>query len=213
MTGLLLAVAAYLVLRYVLGPISEQGHGKPTIGMTADFGFLRCLIGFTTGMLVYEFYKDRSGYLLFKNSWCFLLLFFGALTAMHFGITDILIVAFFPFILISAAYNETILKRVLNWRVFQRLGDWSFSIYMVHTPIMITLILLQLKKNPDLLALTKKVAQPNYAGSAIACVVVLIITLLLSAFTYRFVEIPARNYFNRLFNTRQKKITPGTLEV
>jgi peptidoglycan/LPS O-acetylase OafA/YrhL len=181
--------------------------------MTADFGFFRCLIGFMGGMLIYEFYKNRGGYRLFKNSWCFILLFFGALTAMHFAIMDVLIVAFFPLILLCAAYNGTTLKRVLDWRVFQRLGDWSFSIYMVHTPIMITLILLQLKKNPDLLAAGKKIVTPNYTGNVIACIVVLVITLLLSAFTYRFIEIPARNYLNKVFKTKEPRITVESMEV
>ncbi|MEO8862105.1 MAG: hypothetical protein ABI358_11815 [Ginsengibacter sp.] len=54
---------------------------------------------------------------------------------MHFGVVDIIIIAFFPFILLPAAYNNTELKRILDIRALQRLGDWSFSIYMVHIPI------------------------------------------------------------------------------
>ena len=204
--ALLVIIGLYIFLKYVLGPVSVEGKGDASISMTADFGFLRCLIGFMSGMLLYEFYKSRDGYSLFKNSWCFVLLFFCVLAGLHFAVMDILVVALFPLVLLSAAYNETTAKRVLNTRLFQRLGDWSFSIYMVHTPIMLTLISLQIKKNPDLLALSKKVVQPDYGKNVVACIVVLVLTLLISAFTYRFIEIPMRNYLNKLFKTKQPKI-------
>ena len=41
---------------------------------------------------------------------------------IHFSFT-IIIVAFFPLIIISAAYNQSIVKRILDTRVLQRMGD------------------------------------------------------------------------------------------
>jgi peptidoglycan/LPS O-acetylase OafA/YrhL len=41
-------------------------------------------------------------------------------------------VAFFPLVILSAACNADFVKRVLETKPLQRLGEWSFSIYMVH---------------------------------------------------------------------------------
>ena len=127
---LLLITGYYVALKYWIGPIAFSGQpGKPTINLVSDFGFLRCMAGFMLGMLLYEFYATRFGYTILKNSWAFVVFFAGVLTAMHAGIPDLLIIAFFPFIIITAAYNTTTVKKVLEWRVLQRLGDWSFSLY------------------------------------------------------------------------------------
>ena len=208
-----LAIAYYVFLKYVIGPVSQ--NPVPSINMVADFGFLRCLAGFFAGMLTFSFYERRAGFAFIKNDWFFSLFFFGVMAALHFNVMDILIIAFFPFIIITAAYNNGVVKRILDNRVLQRLGDWSFSIYMVHMPIIASFTSFAVSKNPSMLAdMHKFLSQkPNYAFGLIRCFVIVLLTLLIASLTYRFVEIPSRNYFNKLFNTRQKKITTETLEV
>jgi peptidoglycan/LPS O-acetylase OafA/YrhL len=71
---------------------------------------------------------------------------------MHFGIMDILIVAFFPVIILAAAYNQTAVKRTLDTRMLQRLGDWSFTIYMVHMPIIHIFLIFRVLKKPAMYA-------------------------------------------------------------
>jgi peptidoglycan/LPS O-acetylase OafA/YrhL len=143
----LLLIVFFVVLRYVIGPIS-YGNPGPTINFLTDFGFLRCLAGFFTGMLLFTFYEHRAGYRIIKRDWFFVLSFISGLAAMHLGFMDIIILAFFPLIIISAAYNNTIIKRILDTRVLQRLGDWSFTIYMVHMPIIFTFYMFRVNKNP-----------------------------------------------------------------
>jgi peptidoglycan/LPS O-acetylase OafA/YrhL len=142
---------------------------------------------------------------------------------MAFGVTDIVIIAFFPLILIAAAYNQTAIKKILDKHILQRLGDWSFSIYLVHVPIIFTIMTVKAAKTAVIInktigytlhAGTQPLAPaPNYMLGSVKCVVLLIATIFLSALFYRFLEIPARNYFNKIFKTKHKKITNKTLEV
>jgi peptidoglycan/LPS O-acetylase OafA/YrhL len=54
-------VVFYIFIRNIIGPISN-GHPGPTLDVTTDFGFLRCLAGFFTGMLLFTLYEQRLGY-------------------------------------------------------------------------------------------------------------------------------------------------------
>ncbi len=212
----LFLVAFYLFLRYKIGPISPNfPKGQPTINLVADFGWLRCLAGFLTGMLLFQWYKSKAAYAVLKNSWCFVFFFVATLVCMHFAVMDIIIVAFFPFILLTAAYNNTAIKRILDWRALQRLGDWSFSIYMVHIPIMMIFTCIQIHKTPAMFAdMGKLISQkPNYTQGAIMTFVIVALTILVASLSYRFIEVPARNYLNNAFNTNVKKIQPDSVEV
>lgn len=195
-------VAGYLVLMYWVSPqwgnrfTAEIGFPtKPTINLTADFGFFRCLAGFLLGMLLYEEYRKQTGFPLLRKGWVFVALFAGVLAGMHFGIHELVIVAFFPFIILSAAYNTDWLKRILDTSPLQRLGDWSFSIYLVHIPLIYAGYCLMLLDNPKRLSNISEFGyfQTGYGQAWLYCLVVVGATLLASALLYRFVEVPARN--------------------
>ncbi len=212
----LFIIAFYIFLRYVLGPISMPAFRPgPTLNVLTDFGFFRCLAGFFVGMLLFTFYEHRAGYSVLKRDWFFVISFMGVIAAMHFGIMDIIIVGFFPFILIAAAYNETRIKRILDTKLLQRFGDWSFSIYMVHVPIIFSFTVYSVYKKPSLFSSFADLGsgKPNYIFGVIMCLLILLLTLSIAAIFYRFIEIPSRNYFNKVFNTKHKEIKPETLEV
>jgi peptidoglycan/LPS O-acetylase OafA/YrhL len=210
----IMIVAFFIFIKYVLGP-NKYFHPSPTLNTLTDFGFFRCLAGFFTGMLLFTFYQHRSGYSIIKRDWFFVLSFFGVLAAMHFGVMDLLIVAFFPLIIIAAAYNQTAVKRILDTRVLQRLGDWSFTIYMVHMPIIFTFLIFRVLEKPTRYADFKTLIsqKPDYGLGIVMCMVVITLTLLVAALVYRFVEVPARNYFNKAFKTKQRQISVDEVEV
>jgi peptidoglycan/LPS O-acetylase OafA/YrhL len=212
---LIFIIAMFLVIRYWLGPLSGPVKGQPTINLVADFGFIRCLAGFLTGMLLFEFYEAKAGYSILKNSWSFIVFFTGILVAMHFGIMDVIILAFFPFILLTAAYNTSGVKKFLDTRPLQRLGDWSFSIYMVHVPLMMLYWIYSVKKDPghfsDIMKLIT--SKPNYGLGVVLCVITVTLTLLVASLTYKYVEVPARNYLNTLFDAKHKIIAVESVKV
>ncbi len=228
-TGKLLATAniaaLYVFIKYGLGPASFYNPG-PSLSVMADFGFIRCLAGFCLGMLLYTFYQHRTGYRILKHDWFFVVCVLGLLAAMHFEVADVVIVAFFPFILIAAAYNQAGVKRVLDNRILQRLGDWSFAIYMIHVPIIKTIAAIRVIKHRHIseVAIKKSVISVentlkadlpiiDYRHGTLMCIILVVLTFAMAPVFYRFVEIPARNYFNRLFNTRKVKISNDSLMV
>jgi peptidoglycan/LPS O-acetylase OafA/YrhL len=213
---LLLLIAAYVLIRYLLGPISNtQPVGRPTVDLVADFGVLRCAAGFCLGMLLFVFYEEKSAYKIFSKSWCFILFFSIALFGVYASVIDIVVIALFPFVLLSAAHNKTAIKKILSTEFLQRLGDWSFSIYMVHGPIILMLFAFTVYRHPDIYSSRPLVAgssdagsispayNANYKISLLYCLVIVIATLIVSAFTYRFVEIPVGKYLKRVFKPKQ----------
>ena len=75
--------------------------------------------------------------------------FLSVIVAMHIGLEDILIIALFPFVILTAAYNTTMIKKVLDTPVLQQLGDSSF-IYIGTLPIILSWIY-QIRMNPTMI--------------------------------------------------------------
>ena len=122
---------------------------------------------------------------------------------MQFGVEDILVIAIFPFIILSAAYNTTAVKKILELPFLQRLGDWSFSIYMVHVPLVYLFWIYLTLQRPDWWA---TFPPQEEAGNPVTglwlCLALVASTLMLASLTYNYVEVPARNYLNRRFNAK-----------
>lgn len=214
-TATALLMGYYVLLRYWVGPKAGPRFGHPTLNIVQDFGIFRCLAGFLLGMLVFEFYRSGIARDLFRKSASLIAVFGGCLLAMHLGAIDLEILAFFPFMLLTAAYNETGIKRVLDTRPLQRLGDWSFSIYMVHVPIILMYTIVRVKGQPDRFADFMKLVRstPDYRLGAILCSILVVLTVLVAALSFRFIEVPARNYLNNQFATKRKAISAAATEV
>ncbi|MBL7856603.1 MAG: acyltransferase [Cyclobacteriaceae bacterium] len=207
--GLIITLAGvagfFLFIKYVLGPINSFPPGTATLNVLTDFGFFRCLAGFLTGMLAFRVYEKSIGITFFKKSWVFIAFVTGVLITMHVGVEDILIVAIFPFIILAAAHNSTTIKKALETQVLQRLGDWSFSIYLVHVPIMYIFWIVQVRSNPTLYAnfSPESSGPPDYTMGLWVCLIVVALTLVVSSITYRYIEVPARSYLNKKFNPKE----------
>ena len=130
----------------------------------------------------------------------------AAVLAMHFGFTGIVIIACFPFIILSAAYNTGRVKRIFGTSVMQHVGNWSFSIYLVHYPVIYMYFILRLKNDPTYLAQSVFLKKQNYTEGVILCVIIVTITLFISALSWRFLEMPARNFLNKALNRNYSKL-------
>jgi peptidoglycan/LPS O-acetylase OafA/YrhL len=192
----------FLLVKYYLGPVNLPfPGGSPSLNVVADFGIFRCMAGFLLGMFLYTIHQECIAINFFRQSWVFGVFFIGAIVAMHMGAEDILIVAFFPFIILSAAYNTSAVKKMLDIPFLQRLGDWSFSIYMVHVPIIYLFWIYQTIHDPFKWANFPPdiTVQPDYVTGLWMCMVVVALTLLLASITYQYIEVPARSYLNKRF--------------
>lgn len=196
----------FLFVKYYLGPVGLPfPGGSPSFNVLTDFGIFRCMAGFLLGMFLFTLYQESIGYHFFRKSWVFALFFFGTLIAMQFGTEDLLVIALFPFVILSAAYNTTTIKKILDFPFLQRLGDWSFSIYMVHVPIIYLFWIYQTYRTPDFWAAfpPPPAAPENYTTGWWLCLTLVALTLLIASLTYTYIEVPARNYLNNKFKPKE----------
>ena len=179
---------------------------RPDINVAYQFGFLRCLFGFVIGMIIYLAYKNGFAQRLFANGTTLILSTLCLAICLHFGVPDVFTVMFYPLIILSAAYGSKNIDKLFGNKVMQRLGDWSFSIYMVHQPIVYTFFTMQAFFNPAQPGLPAGPPPPPGLMTAwTICLVFIAFTLLLSWLTYKYVEVPSRNWLNNSFKTRDIK--------
>jgi peptidoglycan/LPS O-acetylase OafA/YrhL len=193
-----MAIAAlFAFVKYYLSPLSFGG--PPTLNVVTDYGFFRCMAGFLLGMFSFKIYDEGFGATIFKKDVTFLLFFIVVIVAMAIGAVDLFVVVIFPFIILSAACNATHIKKVLETKVLQRLGDWSFSIYMVHVPIMYIFWILDVKNDPKIYATFPPQSSMDVIDGIKYCVIMVVLTLVAAALTYKYVEGPCRKFLNARF--------------
>ncbi|RIV25636.1 acyltransferase [Fibrisoma montanum] len=205
--GLLGVVLALYV--YLTQPVENHAMYKPwlsTLTNTIDDlrfpgSFLRCFAGFLLGMICLEAYSRQWGQNVLRRSGVFLALVLGLAVAFHWQVPDTFTIWAFPLLILGACYNAGRVSKLLKTRPLQRLGDWSYSIYMVHMPILFSFLAVQLITAPA----DQKPAGPVTYGPAgpIACLVYLLLVVLVAALTYRFVEVPSRRVLNRVLKAKR----------
>jgi peptidoglycan/LPS O-acetylase OafA/YrhL len=185
---------------------------EPNINVAYQYGFLRCLFGFVIGMMAYLAYKKGFAQRFLANGTALILSTLCLGICLHFGVPDVLTVFFYPLIILSAAYGSKNIDGLFGNKVMQRLGDWSFSIYLVHQPIVYTIFTLQAFFNPSGPGPSSgPPPAPGLMTAWIICLVFIAFTLLLSWLTYKYVEVPSRNWINNRFKTRDVKSNLPTI--
>jgi peptidoglycan/LPS O-acetylase OafA/YrhL len=213
-----LCIAGYLMIGYVFVPLITvpdsisffRTNGTPPfrLDVSYQFGFFRCLFGFVIGMMVYLAWKDNWAKKLFSSGYTVLILLAGLFTCMHFAVLDVFTVLFFPFILLSNAYGNRRMNRLLGTKPLQKLGDWSFSIYLIHQPFLYQAATLMQNPNKTGIALSKM----SILTSWLLCIGFIVFLLIVSYLSYRLIELPARNYINRRWGKENVRPIP-VLEV
>lgn len=154
------------------------------LGLTYDFGFVRCLYSFFLGTLVYH--SSRRFHInpralqvigLFGLFLAFTAVDYAPLTAFAFPPA-------FALLVLSICEDSGPLADMLRIRPFQILGRRSYSIYLMHMP---------------LLLIFQNVANRAHGLLATSAVVALYVAVLVTVagWTYRFIEDPLRAVFNR----------------
>jgi len=193
----------YLVIGYVLVPLVTvpdalsffRSNETPpfSLNVAYQYGFFRCLFGFVIGMMVYFGYKDNWAKQLFSSGYVFIVLVTGLILCLHFAVLDVFTVLFFPFILLSAAYGNQNLNTILATKPLQRLGDWSFSIYLIHQPFLYQGVALMGNSDKTGIVIPKLTMFESW----LVCVIFIVFILIVSYGSYNFIELPARNFINR----------------
>lgn len=204
-----LCVVGYLLIGYILvslvtfpDTLSFLRSNEPlpfSLNVSYQYGFFRCLFGFVIGMTVYFGYKENWAKQLFSSGYTFLFLLSGLMLCLHFGVLDVFTVLFFPFILLSAAYGNQNMNTVFATKPLQKLGDWSFSIYLLHQPFLYQGA--TLFANPDKTGIT--VPKLDLITSWLICIIFIFFILFFSYLSYNFIELPVRNLINKKWGSQK----------
>ncbi len=211
-----LCFIGYLAITYLLVPLVTSPPEIPfvkiqpgtlTINVAYQFGFIRCLCGFILGMAMYQCYKIGWGAKILGNGYTIVLITLAIFTSMHFDLPDFVTVTLFPFLLLSGTYGSINIDKLFNLKPLQRLGDWSFSIYIIHEPLLYTLGNIMTYLHP--VGKTIQASPPPTPDMLTAwtfSIIFISIILLIASLTYRFIEVPTRNWING-----KNKKDPGLL--
>ncbi|MCF2949763.1 acyltransferase [Paraglaciecola aquimarina] len=167
------------------------------IDVITGSALLRCFCGFVYGTLIYELYLKNILKPWLKAGLVFIFCWLVLFVLWHFNrIYDPISVFIFGLMILSLAYNSDGVGRFFNGRIFQFLGDISYSLYLVHMPILLTFIVYRKAVYyPD--------AKESMAGVGytfpleqawVGLVVFVVISLILSKLSYQYIEKPARRY-------------------
>ena len=167
------------------------------LDLTYDWGFARGILGFVLGMCMYRLFMNNVLKNILANGWVLLLIVVLYSTYMHFNLNDIGAPLFFSIILLSTAYGSKNMNSFFNTAPLQKLGLWSYSIYMWHIAFIFTIFEIKywfMTKAPV-------PGPPNYFGITNPLVLLflyIVITIIIGALSYRFIEKPSRKWINNL---------------
>jgi len=159
--------------------------------ITYDFGFARCVGSFFLGALTYHFSRHVR-----LNANPLQLAGLAGLVALFFVAEAWPMLVFaspllFALLVFSVSQDTGFAATVLKSKPFQVLGQRSYSVYMMHPILMIFVEPFARRTQGTVLI-------------AVAVVAYLAILLLVSGWTYKFIEDPLRKWFNRIAGDRRQ---------
>ena len=173
---------------------------EKSLDLNYDWGFARGILGFVLGMCMYGLYVNNFLKSILSNGWFLVTIVLAYCIYMHFGFNDIAAPVLFSIFLLSTAYGSSKINTFFNNTILQKLGLWSFSIYMWHSVLISIVWGIQtwlLKAVP----LPGPPPPPNYFGLTNPYIILIIFTtasVLVGALSYHFIENPSRKYLNSL---------------
>jgi peptidoglycan/LPS O-acetylase OafA/YrhL len=190
--GVLLDIACALVLAASLLVLAHSPSG---FGSTYDFGIARCLVGFMAGVLaarLWELTHVRP-----SGETVAVVVTFAAVAFLPDELSG-LVVPLFAWTVLVFASDAGVISRILKTAVPQLLGRVSYSIYMTHYIVGLTIItgltlltgLTQEVDGTEAVVAAWWVADAFSLGYLAAVVAI-------SCLTYAWIERPGRHWFNQ----------------
>jgi len=183
-----------------------------------DYGFLRCAGGFFLGTLTYLAYDALRGRLKPRNglTWLPALALLGTVVYLCVIDPEGWLTYLLPFlsalvILTLVLCPQRAVQSVLSARPLAWLGKVSYSVYMVHAAVawLITQTLTVVFKFPKFEVPDGHVVATSPSAGLIALAIYVTVVLVLSHFTYRWIEEPFR-LMSRRASLRWFQPTPQT---
>jgi peptidoglycan/LPS O-acetylase OafA/YrhL len=196
----------------ILAALVLVTHAKTGMDATYDLGLMRCLAGFMLGQLVYHLrlHLDLSGLRYpFALETVVVAMTMVFMTVAGRGQLSFLAPLIFACVVFVFSYEQGPVSRLLKKPGFQAVGDWSYSIYMVHALVWyVGAMAISIWARRNGTDPWQIVDQSGYVSRALVfetkaagnllLLVYLGVVVTLSALTKRLIEDPGRRYFARI---------------
>lgn len=197
LAALALSIAA-LLFGYLRAPA--------LMNATWDFGFVRCIASFFGGVFAYHVHEvigERS--LTRATLWeagaaalAVAFVIFASKGADDVSALSLAAPLVFGLAVITFAGEQGFLSLLLKARPFRALGRYSFSIYMIHMPLLVMLCYGLWSEGYATKAFGASAARPWMGSADLVLVDFVLAVVVIAAASHRFIELPARQTFNRL---------------
>lgn len=195
-----------------VGAVALTLYSTSHIRVSFDYGAFRVLYGFFAGHLVYRLWLRARGQ---PFSHATLLEVLAVVLVVSFvsraasGPLSLAAPLVFAYVVFVFTHEKGLVSRIMSTAGFQKLGAWSYSIYMVHA--LVALVMMHsIRIHEALTGVPLIPAEPvsgavqdfvfyagDYAMNLLA-LGYLAAVVAVAALTYRFVEQPGRRFFNGL---------------
>lgn len=193
--------AGCVVLDYAMAQ-----HGG-SLDLTYDWGTVRALVGFLCGRLIYEIARRD----LFDTPLHYSIaqvvgfaLFAGLLTQ---GWYDLWVYPILMIVVFGLRYNGGPAGVILSRKPIVWLGEVSYSIYMVHYVIYIIFARVGGIVAERGIPFVSDLFAPDLTASLIRFGIMVVLTIIISHFTYKWIEVPFRNSFKQVGDRLIRKET------
>ena len=171
---------------------------KQDLNLIWHWGVLRGIAGFVAGMFVFQLYTRNILSKFIANGWLIGLLSILVMVNMFYQWWDTVTVSLFMVMVLACAYGSKRTDAFFNIGILQKLGDWSFSMYMWHHVLfnIFTSVLV-------LLGIELQETKLNLFGSSailnnlVSFVVYTLIVLLVARMSFEYLEKPSRKFLRK----------------
>ena len=161
---------------------SSKGYWGPLDVFSGGFSVVRCLSDYALGIVSFfalQTARENLKGIALEIALIFSIVF--ALAALNFRGYDLLVVACFAVIVPLLSESQGIVYKLLSFSPLVYLGEISYSIYLIHYPLCRKLAFVTAWFHSKIWFI-----DVNYIS--------LIMTIILSVFTYHFIEVPFRTF-------------------
>ena len=143
---------------------------------------LSCVAGFTLGVVAFRLQSTPSGNTVAGSPWV------GNALVVAIGVcfllpgTDIVLVALTPILVIHLARSTSLASTLLSWQPVHYLGLISYSLYLIHFPIIAIF----------------RTSFAEYVGYGIASCLAIVASVLVAPIVFHYAEVPSRRALRRL---------------
>lgn len=153
---------------------------------------VRCIAGFSLGLLTYRAHKNQSAARLFSNATVANVIAVLVLGMLFVPDSDVVAVALFPALILTLSFEAGAFSRVLRSKGAYLLGLWSYSIYLIHPKFFILASAIEARLG----------AVP--AAGLFATVATLAVVITLGWLSYGLIELPGRKLVNLIFSASSR---------